>query len=208
MRQSVRDVFFDFTAPLEGVVPWMYLDVKGLVTVGVGCLIDPISPPYPPFELGGGYKATPADIWDAWKVVKSRQDLAKVGHKAFKDLTQIRLSEAGIRQLFHERLAVLEGKLRARFPGEWDRLPADAQLACLSMGWAMGGGFPHMFPRWSKALRAFDFETCALECEISTHGNPGVIPRNECNLLLFESAARILKEGLDEEAVHGWSKKA
>jgi hypothetical protein len=207
MRQAVRDVFFDFTAPLEGVVPWMYLDVKGLVTVGVGCLLDPISPPYPPFELHG-YKATPADIWEGWKAVKFRQDLARVGHRAFESVCPLRLTDEGVRQLFDERLAALEGHLRNRFKSEWDRLPADAQLACLSMGWAMGGGFPHMFPRWSKALRAFDFETCALECEISTHGNPGVIPRNECNLRLFESAARVLKEGLDEEVVYGWSKEA
>ncbi len=207
MRQAVRDVFFDFTAPLEGVVNWMYLDVKGLVTVGVGCLLDPMNPPYPPFELHG-YKATPADIWEGWKAVKIRQDLARVGHRAFAAVCPLRLTDEGVRQLFDERLATLEGHLRNRFKSEWDRLPADAQLACLGMGWAMGGGFPHMFPRWSKALRAFDFETCALECEISTHGNPGVIPRNECNLLLFESAARVLKEGLDLEVVHGWSKEA
>ena len=41
MRPNVRDAFSDFNAPLEGVVEWMYLDVRGLVTVGVGNLLQP-----------------------------------------------------------------------------------------------------------------------------------------------------------------------
>ena len=43
MRASVKNQFRTFNAPLEGVVKYMYLDIKGLVTIGVGNLIDPIN---------------------------------------------------------------------------------------------------------------------------------------------------------------------
>lgn len=41
MYPSVTSFFRVFNEPLEGVVAYMYLDIKGLVTVGVGNLIDP-----------------------------------------------------------------------------------------------------------------------------------------------------------------------
>jgi GH24 family phage-related lysozyme (muramidase) len=34
MHQSVLDVFPRFTSEFEGRVSWMYLDIKGLVTIG------------------------------------------------------------------------------------------------------------------------------------------------------------------------------
>ncbi len=43
MYPSVQSYFRIFSAPLEGCVPYMYLDVLGLVTVGVGNLVDPIT---------------------------------------------------------------------------------------------------------------------------------------------------------------------
>lgn len=42
MHQPVIDAFLDFTIPLEGKVSSMYLDVKGLVTTGIGNLVDQI----------------------------------------------------------------------------------------------------------------------------------------------------------------------
>lgn len=43
MHKSVVDIFPSFSVPLEGEVSSMYCDVLGLITVGVGCLIDPVS---------------------------------------------------------------------------------------------------------------------------------------------------------------------
>jgi hypothetical protein len=40
VRRAVLDIWNDFNRPLEGRVPFMYLDVKGLVTTGLGNLID------------------------------------------------------------------------------------------------------------------------------------------------------------------------
>src|SRR4051812_13306092 len=42
MRDVVRAAFVDFTIPLEGVIPHLYQDVKGLVSIAIGNLVDPI----------------------------------------------------------------------------------------------------------------------------------------------------------------------
>jgi hypothetical protein len=42
VRESVRAYFPILTAPLEGVCTWPYLDSRGLVTTGIGDLVDPI----------------------------------------------------------------------------------------------------------------------------------------------------------------------
>ncbi|WP_406429963.1 hypothetical protein, partial [Streptomyces sp. NBC_00631] len=44
MHQSVRDAFIPFNAPLEGRVQFMYLDIKSLVSTGVGNLLDADDP--------------------------------------------------------------------------------------------------------------------------------------------------------------------
>jgi len=42
MDPSFIDTFvLKFSPPLEGCTRSPYLDVKGLLTVGIGCLIDP-----------------------------------------------------------------------------------------------------------------------------------------------------------------------
>jgi GH24 family phage-related lysozyme (muramidase) len=62
MYQSVRDAFYDFNAPMEGVVSWMYLDIKGFVTVGVGNLLpDADSAAALPFIHGDDPAAVAAD---------------------------------------------------------------------------------------------------------------------------------------------------
>ena len=60
-----------FTSPLEGRIAWMYLDVLGLVTIGLGCLIDPIGGAMGlPFVLPSGEPASKADIEGAWRATK------------------------------------------------------------------------------------------------------------------------------------------
>ena len=44
MHQSVEDAFLQFDEPLEGRVHFMYLDVKSLVSTGVGNLLDQDDP--------------------------------------------------------------------------------------------------------------------------------------------------------------------
>lgn len=193
MYASVRNAFFDFTKQFEGAIPFMYLDVKGLVTTGIGNLIDPSDA-----ALGLPWRAkktkSPAarkDVEAEWKLVKGRQDLkdtlARVGG-TWDKLTTLELSDSDIATLVDSKLTSNEAALKKHFP-DFDKWPADAQLGTLSMAWAMGPDFPKKFPSFTKACLAQDWNKAAEQCRISEAGNPGVIPRNRADKVLFTNAA-------------------
>ena len=188
MRDVVRATFRAFTAPLEGVVSWMYLDIKGLVTTGIGNLIDPAQHALRlPWVLKDtGTPASQSSIAADWMNVKGRPVLAQQGYRAAEQYTRCRLTDEGIDQLVLGKLDEFAGVLAGRFPN-FDLWPADAQLGALSMAWACGPAF--RFPAWEAAANAGDWATAARECTINEKGNPGLIPRNRANRILFGNAA-------------------
>lgn len=201
-RQAVLDAFRDFTVKFEGDTNWMYLDVKGLVTTGIGNLIDPVGITLPlPWKNGDGSSASQDQIRSAWNTVKSRQDMAPRGGGAFQSLTSIRLSPEGVKQLVASKVLANEAVLRARFPA-LDTWPADAQLALYSMAWAAGPNFnaPKFVAAASRPIP--DFATMAAESHFNTAGNPGLAPRNTANFELLNNAATIVKNGYDFAMLH------
>lgn len=86
-----------------------------------------------------------------------------------------------------------------RFP-EIESWPGDAQLATISMSWACGPAFH--FPSLELALRAKDFVIASTQCTINPTGNPGVVPRNAANRILYVNAARVLAWGMDPDQVY------
>ena len=200
MKQSVKDAFVAFTSKFEGVVRWMYLDIKGLVTVGIGNLCDPVGIALGlPFVHDGDYPASRDEIALAWHTVKDRQDLARLGHRACEHLTTIRLTPEGINQVVNDKLQENWGFLAKRFPDieDW---PADAQLGILSMAWAAGPGF--IAPKFSACCRLLDFEGAARECRFQDSHNPGLVPRNDANEVLFRNAQNVLGSQLDPEILY------
>jgi hypothetical protein len=190
---SVSAAFQPFNEPFEGVVPWMYLDIKGLVTVGVGNLIDPVELAVPlpfRFRAAPNAAASPAQIAEEWQRIKSNQALARAGYRACEPLTQLGLDGAGIAALIATRLAGNEVSLKKYAPfRDFDVWPADAQLGLLSMAWALGPGGPPVFPHFAAACANLDFAGAAANCTISQQGNPGLAPRNAANRTLFHNAA-------------------
>jgi hypothetical protein len=192
MRASARDKFVAFSADLEGIVEYMYLDIKGLVTTAIGILIDPVS-----YVLGlpwkwkdgtprAGELASDQDVRDEWTRIKAHPYLAHWGHRPAAGLTNLRLGADGVEQVTMRKADEFVSHLRARYL-EWDTWPADAQLATLSMAWAC-----------THLLRQ-DFAAAAKSCGISTAGNPGIIPRNARNVALYTNAARVVAHGLDRD---------
>lgn len=193
MRRAVREAFYDFTAPMEGVVPWMYSDVKGLVTTAVGNLIDPMGLAMPlPWRRPNGTPASSEEVAAEWLRVKSDSNAAKLGHRYTQRLTALRLTDEGVRELLHRKLDENDAALRRYYP-DFEVWPADAQLATHSMAWACGPAFgepgPRRFPRLAAALRAQDWRRAAAECRMDETGNPGLVPRNKANRVLYTNAA-------------------
>lgn len=195
LRDSVVANFVAFSAPLEGCFPYMYIDVKGLVTVAIGNLIDPLTEEtlsLPFVHTKTGAPATRDEIRAAWQLVKSRQDLRNVGawNVRVQSLTDLRLMPVGIEQLVGKVRDRFASALAQHYPGfaDW---PADAQLATMAMAWACGPAF-HIFAGLKPleaALKAGDFKRAMSCCHLDEHGNAGLHPRNEAMRDLFFLAA-------------------
>jgi GH24 family phage-related lysozyme (muramidase) len=201
MQESVKTRFRGFNEPFEGLVPFMYLDIKGLVTVGVGNLIDPLELALElPFQWKDkpgittpGDLATPGQIVEEWNRLKNDVSLAQKGHRACEPITNLELHDEALNALIERRLAGNEKFLkRQKAFLEFENWPADAQLGLLSMAWAMGPGGPVNFRKFSAACERLDFVNAALECKMNEVGNPGLVPRNRANRMLFENAAAVL----------------
>src|SRR3954454_7750714 len=198
MRDSVKKSFNSFTTKFEGRVPWMYLDIKGLVTVAVGNLIDPVDAALglPFVHKTTKAAATRDEVRAEWSMLKGREDLAKKGHKACEAITDLRMTEQGMDDLVLAKLTSNESVLKKSF-SDWDAWPADAQLGVLSMAWALGPGFPAPWTKFTVAAHPQDWAAAAANCKINETGNPGVKPRNEADVVLFTNAAAVKAKGLD-----------
>src|SRR3954447_21778389 len=95
MRSIVATRFLDFTEKFEGYVEYMYVDIKGLVTIGFGNLIDPISYALalPFVKKAGNAPATQAEITAEWKLIK---DAAILDYTALAPLTALKLTREAI----------------------------------------------------------------------------------------------------------------
>lgn len=170
----------------------MYLDIKGLVTIGLGCLIDPIAVAASlPFVDAAGNRASNSAIEAEWHVIKAHTELAQKGAGAAKALCRLRLPDEAIDNLARHRLEANEMILQHSYFPDWDSWPAPAQLGVLSMAWAMGAGFPKAWPHFADACRARDWDQAAESCKMREQGNPGIVPRNKKNAELFRAAAAL-----------------
>jgi len=201
MFAATQQSFPAFSTKFEGRIPFMYLDIKGLVTVGVGNLVDPVEEAQAlPFRFKNrpginarGSPATPDQIAAEWRALKSDLSLAARGYKACEPITQLDLSDEAIDSLILKRLTQNESFLeRQQWFESFGSWPADAQMGLLSMAWAMGPAGPGNFPRFRAACQKLDFRTAAAQCKMNETGNPGLIPRNQANFTLFSNAAIVL----------------
>lgn len=200
LREAVRQVFYDFNAPLEGVIPFYYSDVRKLVTIGVGNLVDPIDVALAlPMRRPDGTLASTAEKRKEWLTVKHDSRAPRGGAPYARKITTLRLPEADIRALVEQRLTDMATDLGKRLP-DFGRYVADVQLALLSMAWAMGTGFVAKFPKFIRAIKAGDWVAAADQGVISTVGNPGIAPRNARNRALLLAAVNVT----DPDVLLGW----
>lgn len=200
---SVEDAFPAFTTTFEGRVPWMYLDIKGLVTVAVGNLVDPKSAVQglPFVHKSDGSPATQAEVDAEWETVKADTSLAQKGHRAAEKVTALKMTEAAMDDLVKAKFRANEAFLKKDFP-DVDTWPADAKLGLHSMAWALGAGFAKGWPKFTAAARTRDFRAAADQCRMQETGNPGVIKRNDADQQLFRNAAAVEEQGLDRNVLH------
>lgn len=204
MRSVVRQAFREFNRALEDLVPHMYVDAKGLVTVGIGNKIDPlreniinlgwrwrakrnVGSPLTPLEPAEKVAIVPAE----WLQLKTQSAaLAGKGRAGADPLTFVELPVSEIDKLVATQLAADEFKLKQEvFFGHFEFWPADAQLGILSMSYALGAALLG-FDRFREACFLFDFAAAAEECIMQ---GPGLQQRNANNQRLFRNAAVVVR---------------
>lgn len=221
MKPSVREAFVPFNAKFEGYVPpsigvpWMYPDLKNLVSVAIGNLIDPVSTALMlPFLHEDGSPATRSEIQAEWQKMKTLPpdehgvSAAHRGHTYARKWATLFLSNDAISDLVMGKLMANEAFIKTIFT-EYEDWPADAQLGVLSMTWAVGAAFQRTWPRFTAALHERDWLVASVECYMPEadhplHGNPaisGLRPRNAANKTLFLNALASSKGGLDPETL-------
>lgn len=203
MADNIEDWHL-LSSPLEGRVHSMYLDILGLVTCGVGNLIDsPYQAARLPWKHADGRLATKEEIYFAWADLKANKETLKKLHwKYAAKRNDLRLTDEDIDRLVESKLCEFEVYMtKHHFPGFVD-FPADAQLAICSMAWACGPGFPKQFSNFKRFANQHEWLLAKACCKIRETGNPGVRPRNVHNYLCFENAHQVKIFGLDSEALY------
>lgn len=182
-----------FNAPLEGRVSHAYLDVRGLVTVGVGNLIDPFSLALSlPWQHPDGTPATADEVALDWRRVKSLPHYWTAWRYA--GSRPLVLSDEAIDALVMRQLHANARILAAFFP-DFATFPPPAQQALLSLAWACGAGSERPgvtspeWPRLQAAVRRRAWLEAADQCAIRSTRNAGVVPRNRANRALLLQAA-------------------
>src|SRR5690606_12048187 len=146
MHPSVRAAWHKANEPLEGRVPHMYVDVKGLVTTAVGVLIDPIGLALDlPWQIDGR-PATRREIERDWCALKARASyFGRVHHVQAGRATRCRLAPGALDALVERRLATIERTMVGKYLSGFDAWPAGARLGALCTGWGVGAGTPALF---------------------------------------------------------------
>lgn len=180
------------TEPLEGRVSWMYLDVRGLVTTGLGCLLasDPDAVALP-WEHASGHAATSEEIRAEWWAVRAMRPGMLAAH--YREPGALILPDAAVDDLARQRLSADAAILDARWGlADW---PSAAQAATCALAWAVGAGASEngltgpTWPHLHAALGSQDWLAAALAGQLRVKGNPGVAPRNLVVMALFRLAA-------------------
>ena len=226
MRPSVLAAFWNFTVRLEGYDDEPYCDILGLVTVSVGCLVDPLSLALglPWLHRADDSPATTAEIsavWDAIKVADLPSRRLVPGDPPRQPCT-LYLTPEACASLVTTRLRQNEVYLARRW-SNWASWPADAQLGAHSCAWAAGALW--RAPHFDAEAATLDFASIAgpdgdANADFACRGdswlcdspvgyqnasittNPGLRRRNLQNKLLFTNAARVLKAGTDPDVLH------
>ncbi|HSM93403.1 MAG TPA: hypothetical protein VLT47_11005 [Anaeromyxobacteraceae bacterium] len=185
------DVLADWgawSARLEGRVSWPYLDERGLVTVGIGCLIDPFPLARGLLWMRAGVVAKPDQIETEWNRVKAM----KAGEVAsfYRDALSLHLSDAAIDALAAHRLQANADVLVRYFP-DLATYPAPVQRALFSIAWACGAGFPPSWPHITACVLRRDWKGAAANATGATLARE----RNAAQVALFLEAAAMEDEG-------------
>jgi hypothetical protein len=215
-RKSVLDAFQRVQSEFEGSAKqfdFMYTDILGLVTTGMGNLIDGNSNKTPMADMNAygpalrlpwvhksdGQPATQAEIIQDWQTVKNAHTQTGT-YDAGKDskMTQLRLPQDALQNLIADQVTSNEKALLQSFPG-FAGFPADGQMVIHGMGWAMGSGFvpAYGFKAFADAVNRGDWVAAKANSAFKLESPQ----RKTAHDKMFDNAAKVVAQKLDPETL-------
>lgn len=182
---SITPDILDRTKRFEGNIPYMYLDTKGNVTVGVGLMLPNANAAVAlPFKRNSDLLlASDIEKKAEWTTIKGLQ----FPHIAtwYLPFTSMTLDQATIDQFLQSELEKVETSLQTHFV-DYPIYSAKAQAGLIDMAYNLGvNGLLTKFPTFVAAVKAQEWETAAVEC----HRLDVQPDRNTEVELLFQEAA-------------------
>ena len=169
----------------EGKVPWMYLDTKSLVTVGIGKMLPDVAAAQQlPFVHRADAKPASADeIKTDFESVK-KQPGSQLAAK-YKPFTKLDLPDDKIFELLKSVNDDFQDKLRSHIKG-YDAFPVPARRALTDMAYNLGIDGLMKFHHLLASIAKADWTKAATEC----HRNGPSDERNEWTKNMFLEAAK------------------
>lgn len=147
----------------EGVVNYMYLDVVGLVTTGVGFLLPDAAATEPLafVRRDTGAPATDDEKRADWEAVHAQPKAELAAH--YRPFTFLDLPDSAIDRELTARIAGFVRNLQSRFP-QFEEFPDTAQIGIIDMVYSLGpAGLFRGFPKFCSAVDQQDWPACARE---------------------------------------------
>jgi GH24 family phage-related lysozyme (muramidase) len=168
----------------EGIVPWMYLDTRGFVTVGVG---EMLATPDRAQSLGfldeKAQPTTPEAILTEYHRVTALPHGRLAGF--YRSPTSPTLPHPAIDALLMQHLDFFDGQLSQHFPN-YPGFPDPVKLGLLDMVFNLGvTGLLHGYPHFMTHVRNQDWANAAVHC----HRNGPSHARNDWTRQQFLAAA-------------------
>ena len=147
----------------EGRIGHLYLDTRGLVTVGVGKMLrnEAAALALPFVRRADGLRASPQEIVADYRTVLA-QPMGKLA-ASYRTFTLLDLPDAAIDALLRATVDGFQADLRARLPG-YAAAPAAAKAALLDMAYNLGTDGLLQYKRLKAAVAAGDWRRAAAEC--------------------------------------------
>lgn len=195
---TFEEMWLDIIA-WEGVVPYMYLDTKGYVTVGAGNLLQRIDPAsegdklaaktHPFQNMDAGRAASATEITEAYNKVKTLAAGLPATEYALRP--KIALTDVYIKQLAQERYEKeFLASAKRGFP-DFESYPRAARRGILDVMYNAGASVPTTWTKLATAVKARNWTVASTECRTKPQNKEDT--RNEWRKALFLYAAKVDK---------------
>lgn len=177
------DLLYEDLVAWEGKVPWMYLDSKGLVTVGVGFYLKDVAQAQalPFINTSTDATASKDEIKTAYEAVAKME--AKLGAKKYKLDPSIELAEDRFREIAIQKLKKTYVPAMRKYFAGFDTYPTSAQRALIDLAYN-GGAFGTSQLRLAADVLERRWRDAAANVPVR-----GQQRRTDFRIQLFEAAA-------------------